>query len=245
MTGKPKLYVLPASHPCAVVEKAMDLKRLAYDRVELIPPAHVVHQRLRFGKRTVPSMTLPDGEKVVGSTAILRVIEGFEPDPPLLPGDAGLRAKVEAAEQWGDEVLQPIGRRVLWTAIARAPRSTLVSYSADSTLPLPDFVATASAPLIIAAQRRLNRARGEEAAAADLRALPGHLDRIDAWIADGVLGGEAINVADLQIGSSLRLLLTVEDLQPLIDPRPAGELARRLWPSYPGRVPAGQLTVPV
>jgi glutathione S-transferase len=72
-------------------------------------------------------------------------------------------------------------------------------------------------------------------------ALPSHLDRVDGWIARGVLGGEAINAADLQIASSLRLLLTVGDVAPLIDARPAGELARRVFGVYPGGVPAGTL----
>ena len=47
----------------------------------------------------------------------------------------------------------------------------------------------------------------DEAARADLAALPAHLDRIDGWIADGVLGAEQPNAADLQIGSTIRLLL--------------------------------------
>ena len=50
-----------------------------------------------------------------------------------------------------------------------------------------------------------NKAR-DESARADLAALPGQLDRIDAWIADGLLGGEQPNAADLQIGSTIRLL---------------------------------------
>ena len=59
-----------------------------------------------------------------------------------------------------------------------------------------------------AVERRLNAA-DEGAVRADLRALPGHLDRIDGWIADGVLGGEAVNAADLQIATTSRLMLTI------------------------------------
>jgi glutathione S-transferase len=63
------------------------------------------------------------------------------------------------------------------------------------------------------------------------------LQRIDAWIADGVLNGEALNAADFQIAPSLRLLMTMDDVRPLIESRPAGELAIRAVPTYPGRVP--------
>ena len=47
----------------------------------------------------------------------------------------------------------------------------------------------------------------EESVRADLAALPAVLDRIDAAIGDGLLGDENPNAADLQLGSSLRLLI--------------------------------------
>jgi glutathione S-transferase len=88
--------------------------------------------------------------------------------------------------------------------------------------------------------QRLNGA-GDGEVRADLISLPGHLDRVDRWIADGTLGGERPNAADLQICSSLRLLLTMEDVRPRLDDRPVGALARRWFPSYPGSTPAGAL----
>src|SRR3954465_4758440 len=52
--GQMTLYVVPASHPCAAVERALQCKSLAYRRVDLIPLWHVVHQRAVFGRRPVP-----------------------------------------------------------------------------------------------------------------------------------------------------------------------------------------------
>ena len=80
----------------------------------------------------------------------------------------------------------------------------------------------------------------EDSARADLAALPGLLDRIDEWIAEGVMGGERPNAADLQIGSTIRLLLTLGDVRPLIEGRPAAELIR-WFPPMVGEVPAGVL----
>ena len=54
-----------------------------------------------------------------------------------------------------------------------------------------------------------------------------------------MIGGDEPNAADLQIGSTLRVLLTVGDLQPLIEGRPGEEIAPRWFPDYPGDVPAG------
>jgi glutathione S-transferase len=78
-----------------------------------------------------------------------------------------------------------------------------------------------------------------ERLASDLAGLPAKLDHVDSLAADGIVGGEEPNAADLQMGATLRVLLTVGDLRPLIDDRPAGEIARRWFPDYAGDVPAG------
>jgi glutathione S-transferase len=79
----------------------------------------------------------------------------------------------------------------------------------------------------------MNRA-DDEAVRADLAALPGSLQRVDDWIGEGVLGADSPNAADLQIAASLRLAMTLEDLRPAIASRPAGELALRAIPEFPG-----------
>jgi glutathione S-transferase len=185
----------------------------------------------------VPGLGLATGEKVVGSRAIMRVLDGLEPEPPLLPADAALRAKVEAAEAWGEEVLQPLVRRVLWAAAQRHPEA-LESYSEGSDLPVPTSLAIRTAPVLVRLERALNRST-DEAVRADLAALDAHLDRADGYVAEGVIGGETPNVADLQVGASLRLLMTLDDVREKIEPRPSGQLAARLFPDYPGRMPRG------
>jgi hypothetical protein len=75
----------------------------------------------------------------------------------------------------------------------------------------------------------------DETVRADLAALPAHLDKVDSWIAEGVLGADPPNAADFQIAASLRLAMTMDDLRPAIEERPAGGLALRLIPDFPGR----------
>jgi glutathione S-transferase len=234
-----KLYVVPASHPCACVEHALRLKGVEYERVDLIPVAHKLLQQLRFGAATVPGIVFADGEKVAGSRAIVRNLEHRAPDPPLLPADARERRPVEEAEEWGDEVLQPLVRRVIWRALVRRP-DAMPSYTVDSRLPIPAPLARLSGPLVARAETAIHKA-GDANVRADLANLDWHLDRVDGWIADGVMDGERPNAADLQVGAGLRLLLTIEDLAPRIDARPAGRLARRWFPDYPGRTPADTL----
>lgn len=73
--------------------------------------------------------------------------------------------------------------------------------------------------------------------AAQVRADPAHLsallDRVDESIADGTIGGEAPNAADLQVLTSIRLLMAHEDLRPVVAPRQCGRAALWLIPDYP------------
>ena len=78
----------------------------------------------------------------------------------------------------------------------------------------------------------------------DLAALPGHLDRVDGYIADGVIGSDAPNVADLQLAPTIRLMMVVGDARTLIEGRPCAELALRLFPQWDGDIPVGVLPEP-
>jgi glutathione S-transferase len=235
-----RLYVVHGSHPCVAVARAMDMKAVPYKVVELLPPMHAALQRVRFGARTVPGLVLESGEKISGSRAIMRRLEELAPQPPLFPADASAREDVERAEEWGDQVWQPLARRLVWRTLTREPRA-MVSYQEGTQLPrLPAPAVRAVAPVVSAVERRLNSA-DEAAVRADLVALPGHLDRIDGWLADGVLGGEVVNAADLQIATTSRLILTLGDVAPLFAGRPAEAHARGLFPDWAGATPAGVL----
>src|SRR5439155_24787952 len=80
----------------------------------------------------------------------------------------------------------------------------------------------------------------DDSSRADIAALPAQLDRVDGWIAEGLLGGEQPNAADLQIGSTVRLLMTIGDVRPLVEPRPAAALAR-YFPPMTGEIEPGVL----
>jgi glutathione S-transferase len=232
-----KLYIVHGSHPCAAVAQAMELKGLAYDVVELLPPMHAAIQRVRFGARTVPSVRLESGEKISGTKAIMRRLEEIAPAPALFPADSAARAEVERAEEWGDEVWQAVARRLLWVAFDRARRA-MPSYQEHARWRLPAPVVQLVAPGAILAERKMNDAT-EPRARDDMLALPGHLDRIDGWLADGALGGETPNAADLQIAASTRLLLTIGDVRPFFAGRPCEQHALGLFPQWDGAVPAG------
>jgi len=236
---KIKLYASPGSHPCAAVEAALRLKGLDYKRVDLIPLSQIALGPLLYGGTTVPGMRLA-GERLAGSRTIMRRLDAIAPEPALLPplSDAVARARVLEAERWGDEVLQSVPRRIIDACFLRSPKA-MEGYATGAKLPLPVSAMRPAMGVTARLMARRNHAL-DEIVQADLAALPAQLDHIDAWIADGVIGGETPNAADLQIGSSIRLLATIADLRPLIDGRPSGGLMR-WWEPQAGEVPAGTL----
>jgi glutathione S-transferase len=236
---KVKLYALPASHPCAAVEVALRLKSIDYERVDWLPMTQLVLGPLTYGGNTVPGLRI-DGERLAGSRTIMRRLDTLVAEPPLLPplSDAVARARVLEAERWGDEVLQSVPRRIIDAGFLRNS-GCMESYAADTKLPLPRALVRPAVPLTAKLMARRNHA-DDDKARTDLAALPAQLDHIDAWIADGVLGGEQPNAADLQIGSSIRLLMTIGDVRPMIESRPCERLTRWFEPQV-GEIPAGTL----
>lgn len=230
-----KLYVIPGSHPSIAARLMLERKGIPYKRVDLIPViSKGVLKAQRFPGVTVPALKL-DGTRVQGTKEIARELERIQPDPPLFPSDPKKLAAVEEAETWGDELLQQRARRLSWWALKRN-RDAMASYSEGAKLGVPVGLAVKTGGPIVAAAARINKSTDENVRA-DLASLPEDLDRIDKLIKDKVLGGEDPNAADFQIATSLRLLMSFDDLRPAIENRPAGQLALRVVPEFPGRTP--------
>src|SRR3954451_14329257 len=230
-----RLYVIPASHPSIAAALMLDHKGIDFKRTDLMPViSKGVLRAVGFPGITVPALKI-DGDKVQGSRQIARELERLRPEPPLFPSDPEQRAAVEEAERFGDEELQHPLRQLLWWGM-KQDRRPLASYSEGAKLGVPiGFAVKTGAPLV-ALSARFNEASDENTREA-LERLPALLDRVDALIEDGTINGEQLNVADFQIAPSIGLAMTLDDLRPAIESRPAGALARRVVPNYPGRMP--------
>src|SRR4051794_37123477 len=171
-------------------EAALRLKGFEYERIDFQPGPHVEEMQRIYGegKKTVPGLLIDD-EPVHGSRAILARLDELAPEPSLYPSD-----EVRAAEEWGDEVLQDLGRRLPWGSLQFRPEAMgsfggageLDPAGVDYAIP---FIRTAWKYHRISAQRL----------AEDLAELPAKLDHAKGLIDDGVMGGEVPNAADLQI----------------------------------------------
>ena len=214
----------PRSHPCAAVEAALALKWIPYERVDLLPLAQLLLGPLLYGGATVPGMRI-DGERA------RRLARDHAPSRRArarAAAAAGARrarryARVLEAERWGDEVFQAVPRRLIDAAFLRPPRA-MESYAARGEAAAAGARCCAPSGAADRAADGAAQPRADENARADLAGLPRQLERIDGWIAEGLLGGEQPNAADLQIGSTIRLLLSIADVRPLLQRAPRASL---------------------
>jgi glutathione S-transferase len=233
---KVTVYTIPGSHPGTAAQLMLHHKGIPFKRKDLFPVVSKgVLKVLGFPRDTVPAIKI-DGEKVQGSRQIARELDRLQPDPPLFPSDPAKRAAVEEAERFGDEELQHPIRQIIWWSL-RKDSAPMESYSEGAKLGLPinSLTVKSAAPLVYLSAR-FNEATDENVQA-DLAALGGLLDRVDELIAAGTINGPELNAADFQIAPSMKLAMTMQDLRPLIESRPAGELVKRVEPRIAGDFP--------
>lgn len=232
------VYMLSASHPANAGRLMVEHKGIRPKIVNLDLIAGLHDFRLRaagFKAGTVPAVKL-DGRRVQGTREIARALDELIPERPLLPADPERRAAVEAAETWGHDVLQPVPRVVVRAALGVNPQ---LRRWFIASVGLPAMLAPASVPVLKRIARQSDAT--EQNARSKLAALSGHLDHVDGLIADGIIGTAERNAADFQIAPTLRFLFAMEDLRPMLEGRPAAELACQLLPDYVGPIPAGSI----
>lgn len=235
MTVQPRLrlHTIVGSHPCRTAQAALELKGLDYEGVVLAPGEHnaVMEDVYGPGRTTVPGLLI-DEEPVHGSSAILARLDQVRAEPALFP--APIAEAVREAERWGAGRLQDLGRWFIWGSFHFRPEHMFTFAGA----PVSDPEATDLAIRIARGGWRYHDLTAVKIATG-LAELPGCLDEIDALAATGTLDGEAADAADLQIGATLRVMLNIGDLVPLIEGRAAERVARRWFPDYDGWIPAG------
>ena len=230
-----KLYSISVSHPARAAGLMLRYKGIEHEIVDIPPGSQRLLLRLRgFSEGTVPVLEI-DGRKVEGSLNISRALEELQPEPPLFPADPQERAAVEEAERWGDAALQPIPRNLFRWGVSRDPELRLALANLTG-MPAPKVAAQLAKPVGWYFARMVSGAT-EESIRADLANLPDQLDHVDRLIDAGVIGADHPNAADFQIGTSVRVLFSFPQLRPLVESRPAGELAMRIAPDFGRELP--------
>lgn len=240
MSPAPKLTLhgVPNSHPVEAVVVALRAKGLDYERVDFAVGEQVEEAQKIYGegRTTVPGVVV-DGAPVHGSHAIFEKLDEIETGTPLYPEP--IAAAVREADLWADDAFQRTARVLAWGALHFRPEQMGTFVGGDPLDP-------AGTDYAITMLRRIWKYLGIDAKeiADRLAALPGHLDHVAELARDGVVGGDTPNAADLQIGSSVRLLLTIGDVRPLLDGHVVEEITRRHFPDEQrGDVPAGAVPI--
>jgi glutathione S-transferase len=248
------LYVIPGSHACRSAILMLEHKRVPYRCVDFVPLLHPLGVRLhgfkassetrvagrrrtpglRFGDRlgTVPALAA-GGERISTNHGIARFLEQRHPEPPLFPADPEKGQAVEEVERWANDTLQMAARRIALAATLRDDWPALSRSLGDGRMGFLLYRRALVRRLMIP-RIRAPFAVGRAADRELLAELPAMLDRIDAWIADGILGGAQLNVADFMVAPSLALTLYRPDVQRLFEHRPALELVDRILPEPRG-----------
>jgi glutathione S-transferase len=231
-----RLYVMPISNAAAAGAAMVAYKRVPHRLVRLIPGLHPVLVRFAgFEGFTVPALEL-DGHKVQGSRRIARFLDEVSAERPLFPLDPEQRTRLEEAERWGDQVLQPVPRRLfrhllLVNEDARHWMGTEILH-----MPAPRVLAVLFMPVIPQLARK---SRADEAGVReDIARLPQLLDHVDELIADGTIGAAEPNAADFQILASVSVLRAFADVGHEVRGRPCESAARRVYPDWPA-IPSG------
>ena len=233
------LYWMSISHPSQVARKMLALKGVEYEVVDVVPLTQRIHLRLAgFSGGTVPALKL-DGQRIQGSRQIARALDERWPAPPLFPADPALRARVEEAERWGEEQLQPIPRRLFRYGVARNSQLRRWVVRAQR-LPIPALTAQLIRPAVKWYVRTVEadgRRATEAGVRADLAALPALLDHVDRLLDDGTLTLDPPNAATLQILASVNLMGRFADLAELVGAHACAQPARDLFPHYRAALP--------
>jgi glutathione S-transferase len=228
------IYTMRISHPARAAELMLAHKGIEAEHVEIpLGSQRVMMRRHGFRGGTVPGLRL-NGKRVLGTREIARALEEAQPEPPLYPGDREAHDAVEVAELWGEQTWQPVPRRIFrWAVSSDSELRTKMVERLGA--PAPSLTQWGIWPL---AQFYLRyEGGGERAARRDVAALPANLDHIDGLLEAGTIGGDELNAADFQIGTSTRVVMNFPQLRPLVEGRPAADHAMRIVPDFGRELP--------
>ena len=229
-------HLLPPSHPCATVEAALKLKGLEYERVELQAGPHIEQMERIYGE---------ERHDRPGRADRRRARPRLQCDPRA-PGGAGARAVAVPGRPAATRVAPPSAGATtscrISAAACRGARCT-----SGPRRRAPSSPAAAAGP----GRHRLRHQASSAARGSTTRsrpsgwprisrACPRKLDRVDAYVAEGILARRGSPTPPTSRSARRsRSCCTVGDVRPLIEGRPAEQVARKWFDDRPGVVPAG------
>jgi glutathione S-transferase len=200
------LYSYVVSPYVAKVRAILRYKGLEFDE-RFVHPLRTQELKRLSGQTAVP--VIQDGDAVIAdSSRIALFLDEKYPERPILPRDAGERARVRVVEDWVDEALIRAIQPVRWLLPANAAR-TLAAFRASYPPGRADDLAFAVVGRVLAydQRRKYGDRAGRLPSSTILERLAAAADLLDDALAHGeFLCSAAPTVADFAASAFLTLL---------------------------------------
>jgi glutathione S-transferase len=214
----PLLWHIAVSHFSEKARWALDYKQVPHRRRAVaVPGTHIPASMwlTRGASQTFPVLEI-DGRAIGDSTAIIAVLEGTYPEPPLYPADPAERRRALELEDFFDEQLGPHLRLLAFHELGKDPERFKAVIERTAPGPLTRIGGSA-----VAYARAFTGLRygvhDEEAAALARTKVTAALDRLEAELGSReYLVGDSFSVADLT-AAALFYPLVLPDEGPLPD----------------------------
>ena len=197
--------ILYGKRPSPFVEKVyrgLMLKQIPFQQHEPHGPFDLRRNNPTTGK--MPALDL-NGQRLFDSTLILRALDEFKPEPPLLSANPQIAAQQHLLEDWADESLYWYGMVLRWNIPANATRT--IDLLSKDLPPILRPLFKRMAPRFVAWQTRA-QGLGRLPLNVLLSELDGHLANLVRLLGDGPFfcGAPQPSSADLAVFAQLGFL---------------------------------------
>jgi glutathione S-transferase len=202
LAGTVRLF---GARPSPFVEKvmrALALKGIAYETVPVKSPSDFKRWNPQTGKMPVLEV---GGERVYDSTFILRKLDEWAPEPPLLARDPRTAARQRFLEDWSDESLYWYVMAMRWNDVNADATTEQIA----AALPVPAVLRALLKPILRRQIRAQAMAQGlaRQPLERVLSELELRFQELDLWLGDSpFFFSDSPSAADLAIFGELYAL---------------------------------------
>ena len=199
------LYQFELCPFCHKVKAGLEVKGLAYDKIEVNP---MNKKELPPGlpedaPKKVPVIKFADGELVYDSTDILHALEAKHPERPFTPADAARKARSDEVEAWVDDTFAQALPTVIYGTWGEALKAAQVTAKTSNFGFLDNVGVRAGGPVVMhfVAKRILGKRNKTDGHAW----MKDNLDQLEAWL-DGqpFVAGDAVSLGDVAVHGALK-----------------------------------------
>jgi glutathione S-transferase len=212
-----RLFQIEMSPFCDKVRRVLAYKKQPFERKNL----KLLETMTRLPKLN-PAGKVPalehDGKVICDSTDIALYLDATFPDPPLLPREAGARARCHILEDWADESLYFYEARLRFTFAKNIARTAQLLLENEGGF--MRFVGAIAAPRSVR-NILVKQGIGKKSEEAVLREVARHAEAIAGWLGtQDWLVGDALTLADISVFVQLAAIRSTDEGEQILAAQP-------------------------